>query len=275
MANPLGQLENLAEQLIEGTVARLLGARLQPVEVARYLARAMEDGRVVGARGQTVVPNAYWVRLHPDDMQAIASYRDTLQDELTRYVANLARAAGASMPGRPRVFLEANSLVPQRRVRIEAQMMGARRQGPDRAHTQEWDPAVTHSTTSPHAASSTQVLVDGYRRMPITEAVVTIGRSLDNDIVLDDEHVSRRHAQLRRRYGQYVLYDLHSTGGTTVNGQPVEETPLRHGDVLAFAGSKVRFEQLEASQGAPSSPPDVTQPMGPRSVPGRSRGDRS
>ena len=48
MVNPLSRLENLAEQLIEGSVARLLNARLQPVEVARYLARAMEDGQVVG-----------------------------------------------------------------------------------------------------------------------------------------------------------------------------------------------------------------------------------
>ena len=83
--------------------------------------------------------------------------------------------------------------------------------------------------------------------MPISEAVVTIGRSLDNDIVLDDERVSRRHAQLRRRYGQYVLYDLHSSGGTTVNGRPADETPLRHGDVLAFAGVVVRFEQIDAT----------------------------
>jgi hypothetical protein len=58
MVNPLSHLENLAERLVEGTVARLLGARLQPIEVARYLARAMEDGQVVGTRGQVVVPNA-------------------------------------------------------------------------------------------------------------------------------------------------------------------------------------------------------------------------
>ena len=97
--------------------------------------------------------------------------------------------------------------------------------------------------------------------MPITEAVVTIGRSLDNDIVLNDERVSRKHAQLRRRYGQYVLYDRKSSGGTTVNGRPAHETPLRHGDVLDFAGTKVRFEQLDPAAQTPPSPLDVTTPM--------------
>jgi hypothetical protein len=259
MANPLSQLETLAEGLIEGTVARLLGARLQPVEVARYLARAMEDGRVVGARGQVVVPNAYWVRLHPDDMQALASYRDALQDELARTVASLARAAGAGMPGRPRVFLEASPAVPQRRVRVEARLVSAQHQGADMTHTPELDPAAL-GAQAPGPAAPAFALVDGYRRMPIGESVVTIGRSLDNDIVVDDERVSRRHAQLRRRYGQYVLYDLNSTGGTTVNGRPADETPLRHGDVLAFAGVKMRFEQLDAPP-APPDPPDATRPM--------------
>ena len=70
-----------------------------------------------------------------------------------------------------------------------------------------------------------------------------------------DECVSRRHAQLRRRYGQYVLYDWNSTGGTTVNGHPADETPLRHGDVLAFAGVKLRFEQLDADPPAPEPNP--------------------
>jgi hypothetical protein len=259
MVNPLSQLENLAESLIEGTIARLLGVRLQPVEVARYLARAMEDGRVIGARGETIVPNAYWVRLHPDDMQALAGYRDTLESELARTLASMARSTGASMHGRPRVFLEAAPAVPRRQVRVEARMLSAQHQDANLTHTQEFDPASIQPADQ--AAPPLFALVDGYRRMPISEAVVTIGRSLDNDIVLDDERVSRQHAQLRRRYGQYVLYDQSSSGGTTVNGHPAEGTPLRHNDVLSFAGVKVRFEQLDATARAPSGPLDATTPM--------------
>jgi hypothetical protein len=255
MVNPLSHLENLAERLVEGTVARLLGARLQPIEVARYLARAMEDGQVVGTRGQVVVPNAYQVYLHPDDMQALESYRDTLQDELSRYVANLAREAGASMAGRPRVALQADPRVPLRRVRVEARVMTARQGNVDLTHTQEWTPG---QVAPPQADGPAFALLDRERRMPIVEAVVTIGRSLDNDIILDSEHVSRCHAQLRRRYGQYVLYDLGSSGGTTVNGRPIRESPLRHGDVIGFAGVEIQFEQVDA--GSPPAP-RATRPM--------------
>ena len=249
MVNPLSRLENMAEQLIEGSVARLLKARLQPVEVARYLARAMEDGQVVGAQGQVVVPNAYWVRMHPDDFAAMQSYRETLQDELTRYVSSLARAAGATLPGRPRVRVLAHKEVPLRRVRVVARVVSARPRGPDLTHTQEWSPEVVASAQSSTLASAaaTFLLAFGGRRLPVSEAVVTIGRSLDNDIVIDEGSVSRRHAQLRRRYGQYVIYDLGSRGGTLVNGHSVREAPLDHGDVVSLGGIEVHFERLTGS----------------------------
>jgi len=249
MVNPLSRLENMAEQLIEGSVARLLNARLQPVEVARYLARAMEDGQVVGAQGQVVVPNAYWVRMHPDDFAAMQSYRETLQDELARYVASLARAAGATMPGRPRVRVLAQNDVPLRRVRVVARVVSARPRAPDLTHTQEWSPDVVASAQSSSlaTAAATFLLAYGGRRMPVSEAVVTIGRSLDNDIVIDEASVSRRHAQLRRRYGQYVIYDLGSRSGTLVNGQVVREATLDHGDVVSLGGVEVLFERLTGS----------------------------
>jgi pSer/pThr/pTyr-binding forkhead associated (FHA) protein len=116
----------------------------------------------------------------------------------------------------------------------------------DVTHTQEMPAGLRLEQNIP-----TFVLYDGYRRMPINEAIVTIGRSLDNDIVLDDKRVSRQHAQLRRRYEQYVLYDLDSTGGTTVNGLRIREAVLQAGDVIAFAGVKVQFKRADVVPSAP------------------------
>jgi hypothetical protein len=271
MVNPLTRFEDLAERLIEGSAARLLNARLQPVELARYLARAMEDGQVVGPQGHMIVPNAYWVRLHPNDFDALSSFRETLEDELARYVASLARAAGATMAGRPRVRLLGHSSVPLRRARVVARVVSPRPQNADLTRTQDWSPAVAASA---HAASASLtpaafVLTYAGRRMPISESVISIGRSLDNDIVLEEPGVSRLHAQLRRRYGQYVLYDLGSRSGTSVNGRPVREAPLEHGDVLALGGAEIRFEAL-AGATTPAPLRDQTQPLG---QPGRAGGE--
>jgi hypothetical protein len=251
MQNPLSHLEDLAEQLVEGPFARVFRARLQPIEVARRIGRAMEDGQVINAQGQVVVPNAYQVYLSPDDFGALESYRDALQDELVRYVANLARNAGATMPGRPRVFLQANANISLRRVRIEARLLGPRQKGVTPGQTQ-----AMPSMHGPAASRRAQfMLLDGYRRMPLTEAVITIGRDLNNDIVFDDKRISRQHAQLRRRYNQYVIYDLESMGGTTVNGKTIREAPLQPGDVIGLAGVKIRFEGADAMTppGAPGT----------------------
>ena len=71
--NGLDHFEALAEQLVEGTFERLFRPRLHPSEVARRLARAMENGRVTGDTGQLLLPNRYWVFLNPDDFAARTS----------------------------------------------------------------------------------------------------------------------------------------------------------------------------------------------------------
>jgi pSer/pThr/pTyr-binding forkhead associated (FHA) protein len=64
-----------------------------------------------------------------------------------------------------------------------------------------------------------------------TDAVL-LGRHPACEVVLDDLTVSRRHAQLHFRDGRWVLQDLGSKNGTTVNGAPVTRCQLRPGDHL-------------------------------------------
>ena len=148
------------------------------------------------------------------------------------------------MPGRPRVALHANAAISLRRVRVEARLYSARHGVITPGQTQ----AMPTLDRLPVDEGPTYVLRDSYRRMPINKAVITIGRGLDNDIILDDKHVSREHAQLRRHHRQYVLYDLDTTGGTMVNDHPIRDAPLEPGDVISFAGTKVRFELADDTQ---------------------------
>jgi pSer/pThr/pTyr-binding forkhead associated (FHA) protein len=88
---------------------------------------------------------------------------------------------------------------------------------------------------APPPENARLVLDDG-REITLARPVVNIGRRIDNHVVLDDTRVSRRHAQLRLRQGRYVLFDLGSSRGTTVNGQKVEECMLQKGDRVSFGG---------------------------------------
>jgi pSer/pThr/pTyr-binding forkhead associated (FHA) protein len=86
------------------------------------------------------------------------------------------------------------------------------------------------------------LLVDG-KRMVVGPAGATIGRSRQCDIVIDDANVSRQHAEVRPRGGSWVLNDLGSTNGSSVNGRRVQEAEvLRPGDEVEIGTSTIRFE---------------------------------
>ena len=71
---------------------------------------------------------------------------------------------------------------------------------------------------------------------------MTIGRSRQCDVVVDDATVSRRHALFSEHDGQWTVEDLGSKNGTAVNGVLVSApTPLAAGDVVGFGARAIRF----------------------------------
>ena len=71
---------------------------------------------------------------------------------------------------------------------------------------------------------------------------LVIGRHPSCDVVLGDDTVSRRHAQLTFRDGGWILRDLDSTNGTRVNGQCVGRCRLRPGDQLGLGRQLLRVD---------------------------------
>ena len=87
--------------------------------------------------------------------------------------------------------------------------------------------------------------------------MIRIGRRPDNNLVLDDPHISRIHAMLQAVDGQYVVKDLGSTAGTRVNHHLVKEAVLRPGDVITLAAVELIYGEDR------SGPPEDTPPYAP------------
>jgi pSer/pThr/pTyr-binding forkhead associated (FHA) protein len=99
------------------------------------------------------------------------------------------------------------------------------------------------------------LIIDGVKIQPLKEAVVNIGRRLENHVIIDDPRISRQHAQLRAIRGHYVLFDLNSTGGTFVNGQRTTQTVLYPNDVISLSGVILVYDQdLERGDVEETSP---------------------
>lgn len=101
------------------------------------------------------------------------------------------------------------------------------------------------------------LIVDGTKVVPLNQPIITVGRSLDNVLVIDDPRVSRHHMQLRLINGHFVLFDLNSSGGTFLNGQRTNQAVMYAGDLISLAGVKLIFVHdvsLPARSQADTSP---------------------
>ena len=85
------------------------------------------------------------------------------------------------------------------------------------------------------------LVVDGRKAIPLDQPLITIGRSHENTVVLDDPRVSRKHIEIRVIRDHFVIFDLNSSGGTYVNGQRVSQGILYPGDLISLAGVNMVF----------------------------------
>lgn len=254
-ANHITRFEEIVQQLVEGTFSRLFAGRLRPIQVANALAHAMEDQALSRPGSAPLAPNHYQVALNPADHSALLASQPCLADDLARHLLDLAHQAGFALPQLPIV-----DLVPRPEVALHRVQVSAHRQQPG---DDELGDSTRQMALAPDQADEDQsppnrpfVILEGRRHIPLTSETVSLGRHLDNDIIVDDSRVSRQHAQLRRRYGRYVIYDLGSTGGTSVNGYPVQECVLEAGDVVSLAGVDIIYG--EDSPTPPPAPPRGT-----------------
>jgi len=238
----IARFEAAAERLVEGTFARLFAGRISPLVVATHLTRAMEDYQVVSPDGIPQAPTHYWVYLAPDDCDSLALAQPELEAELARHIAELAAQTELALQITPVIHVLPDEELAAHEVRIEARWMPEEDAPVSKTH--EMKAGTTEDPACTIAPPGRPFLILGGRRhVNLLLPTISIGRAVDNDIIIEDPRVSRHHAQLRRRYGRYVLYDLGSAGGTQINGYPVEECVLHAGDVISFAGVQVVYSE--------------------------------
>ena len=94
---------------------------------------------------------------------------------------------------------------------------------------------------------------------------VTIGRDASNQLCITDHSVSRQHCLIRRAVEGFRIIDLESFNATFVNGVPVGEQPLKHGDQVAFGRALFLFLSDEIESAAAHSPVELSED-GPAAV---------
>jgi hypothetical protein len=246
----LRNLEAKLEGLFEGAFSKTFKSKVQPVEIARKLAKEMQDNKTVSI-SRTYVPNQYVVWLSPDDRQQFEGYEDGVKKELSDYLLEHARGEGLALLTRPSVDFQTDERLGLGEFGIQAMLVRPPEEERPQAEPEpaEFGHTMVYSVDrearrmdAPAAFGGRAMLVGGGTRTVLSGNRVLIGRSRDCDVTLDDPNVSRRHAELRREGGSWIVSDLGSTNGVKVNGRRVNDHPLTAGDEIVLGLEHLTFE---------------------------------
>lgn len=248
----LRSLESKIAGLIEGTFSRAFRSEVRPVEIARKLAREMEEHKAFSV-SRTYVPNEYRVYLSPSDRERFADYEQALATELTGYLLEHARRERLVLMSRPVVEFETDDRLGLGEFGIQTRVVSPPSEdGEQEPVAEESGRTMVYSTAGRVAEPleerartrhETALLVHNGKRLVVGPAGVTLGRSRQCDVMLDDPNVSRTHAEVRPRGGSWVLSDLGSTNGSRLNGSRVKGSEvLKPGDEIELGTSRIKFE---------------------------------
>ena len=233
--------------------SRAFSSEVQPVELARKLAKEMDSHKTAGV-ARVYVPNEYTVYLSGKDRTRLEGYERSLEQELSGYLLEHARRRSYDLLTRPTVAFETDERlrlgefgIQTRLVKPPAHEGEAPVQG-EEGHTMVYsavrDAPPPAEAPSRRAEVTTRAVVTVDDRRYVLDAErSTIGRSRDADCVLRDPNVSRHHAELRRsRGGEWTIADLGSTNGVKVNGRRVGSTRLKSGDKVTLGTTTFSFD---------------------------------
>ena len=246
----LRNLESKLAGLVEGTFSRAFKSEVRPVEIARKLAREMDQHRVQSL-SRTYAPNEYAVWLSPDDRAQFEGYEDELKRELSGYLLEHARRERVSLVTRPSIEFRTDDRLRLGEFGIQARLVRPperEEQEPsqgDHGHTMVYTVSdrLAEPLREPDPRRATARLDVAGRTELLGSGGAVIGRSREADIHIDDPNVSRKHAEVRPSGGSWIVRDLGSTNGVKVNGRRIQgPQSLKPGDTIELGTARVTFE---------------------------------
>jgi hypothetical protein len=245
-------IEQRLERIFEGVFGRAFRTNVQPVELARKLAKEMDEHRSTSVT-RVYVPNEYTVYLSPGDREQFEGYENSLVSELEEYLSEHASRENYALLTPPRVVFETDEDLGVGEFGIATRMAQYGRRGEEEAPPETATPGATMiykpRTQPTEAASLAELGVEkevavlrwnGERRV-LDQRRAVLGRSRDADVQIEDPNISRRHAEIVQEGSAYWLVDLGSTNGTEVDGRRVQRARLEDGSRFTLGETTVTF----------------------------------
>lgn len=238
---------------VSGTLGRRKG--LTAPELQRACFSEMVRHVRVSRNGRTHAPSRYVLHLHPDDLAVVDESRRWFTEGLLDALRQAARDNGWTLDAAVEIDYEAD---PSRRPGVPSALAVPPDVPPDVAAEVGAVAPPPAPAASDDTGGRTLALVrsDTGERIALVADVVTIGRSRDRSVTIDDTRVSRSHARIEPRRGGWALIDEGSANGTRVAGQDLpagRPCMLRPGDVIGIGPAELRVTTATVPGTAPGT----------------------
>ncbi len=234
----LRNLEQKLAGLVEGGFGRAFRTEVGVSEIARRLAREMDEHRE-GPRSRPTAPADYVVWLSARDYEGFQGNEAQVTGELAGFLLEHARAERLTLPSSPTIELAIDENLGLGEFGIETLA----------AAELDSEPPVAAAEAEPPEPVAAREPVEGRAlleiegtRFTVSPGGTVVGRSRDCDVVLEDPDVSRHHARIAlAEDGTWLVEDLGSTNGVAVNGARIQ------GSSVLASGDRVVFGKVQGS----------------------------
>ncbi|MDO4920117.1 DUF3662 and FHA domain-containing protein [Kocuria sp.] len=263
-------LENGIERALRTAFTAGSRRRVEAVEIASALRRELDQESFSVSGGRTMAPNVFTVEFSDDDFPRAQEWGVQLAEELCDVVIRHARSQAYTLQGAVRVSftreseLEAGDVsivssfertsTPQapadagtsaRAPQPPAPAPHARGRGTRGVEESQNAPTAAHEPVTPYTPRRVPVIEVGSERFSLNAPSVSVGRSAEADITVEDTGVSRRHLEIRREGENFLAVDLGSTNGSSVDGRRIEgRAQLVDGSVITMGRTRLVFRLL-------------------------------
>lgn len=247
--------------------------RVEAVEIASALRRELDQESFTIAAGRTLAPNVFTVQFSDEDFPRAREWGTQLAEELCDVIIRHARSQAYTLHGAVRVSFVRNPDLEAGEFQIlssaertdpgpgagsSAGAASASVRAPEPPPAPRRAPRQAPYDDSPSPARPPEPQPVGYvpvievsgERFSLNAPSVSVGRSTEADITVEDTGVSRKHLEIRRQGQHYVAVDLGSTNGSYVDGERVQgRAELVNGSVITMGRTRLVFRLLIPKEG--------------------------
>lgn len=236
----LNKIEQRLQSLIEGSSSKIFQSKDRFHLLNKKIISALKDSKKREVDGKTFAPDKFLIKVNPNQVDDWLADQQSM-DSTALYIKQYSNEEGIYFESTPVLEVVSEPEIAPEDFQVE---LCFRKENITRTTAI----SIEEEQFDIEIPRDAYLIVDGTDVFSCNEHTIKIGRNTENQLVIDDQRVSRQHAQIRAIKGNFVLFDLNSSGGTFVNGERVNQQVLRAGDVISLAGVPLVYGQEKPAQ---------------------------